>query len=251
MSHEDAFGPRWFGPGGGRWPPAGGNDSNGIGVGGGSGGGEYYEYWYRSGSSNQPRPCPPAASNASAECERLRAENSRLLAETERVTAEATRVAAEAVRLEAENTSLKGEVARITSQAASTAANGGGLAKTPVISERVGSVTQEFWAGMSESGKKELDDVLKRIVVKICPGGMRWEGMGTVIREELSTVGLRFATGASSGNGWGQAKDANLPEMKRITSLLSCSVDNIGTALYPDEMIRIVKRLLELRGFPA
>lgn len=110
---------------------------------------------------------------------------------------------------------------------------------------------------MSNDRIRELDATLARIVNKICAPNIGWTALGVVIQEELSTVGLQFAThtlfvAGNEGTDWGnwkRARDTASSHLKRIGFMVESSRCVSGTQWYPDEMLRIVKRLMELRGY--
>lgn len=125
-----------------------------------------------------------------------------------------------------------------------------------VISERVGSITLEEWEGMSEGRLKKLDDALKRIItgITVPPAINSWENIATVIHQELSKAGLQFAAVGDfdtylATQDWDVAENVSSPDLARIRSVVKASKVQGGKHWYPDEMVRIVQRLMELRGF--
>lgn len=163
-----------------------------------------------------------------AECERLAAENSRITAEAMRLTAEATRVAAEAEGLQ-------------------TPQCFGPL----LINGQIGSVSQRFWLGMTESEKMVLDAALKGIVDKIANHSGSTSDM---VQEELERVGLRFAkrTCFQEGNGGdlARSKDSSQTPRRRMSLIVSSARASTARFWYWREIVLIVERLMELRGFP-
>lgn len=123
-----------------------------------------------------------------------------------------------------------------------------------VISERVGTVSLELWEGMSQDKLKQLDGVLSRIVQRICDKGIGWGPTGSIIQEELAAFGLRFATPSyfpetDRSLDWKRAADTNSSDLARIQGLSDHCRPFLGHDWYTDEMIRVVQRLMELRGF--
>lgn len=126
-------------------------------------------------------------------------------------------------------------------------------AKAPpvlVISERSGSISAELWDGMTEDELKELDAVLSGIVKQICVTPITWDAIGEVIDKELRKFGFQFCSAGVVGEvGWGATNDQSLSDIARVKLGLLSSKQGIGAQWYPDEMLRIVHRLMELRGF--
>lgn len=159
--------------------------------------------------------------------------------EASRVTDEALRLAAEAVRSH--------DIAR----------SGGTASTTLLISERVGSVSQEFLDGMTREEKKRLDTSLRKIVVATCTAGcvVSWVDIASMVRAELATVGFQFATDESLVDDnaatldWCPVTDVYFSDLKRVNCALAYSRGISGPHWIGDEMLRIVRRLIALRGF--
>lgn len=172
---------------------------------------------------------------SSTACEQLRAENARLVAEVARVTVETTRVTAETIRMK--------DTARLEGPT--------GL----LINERVGSVSYERLAKMTAEEKSALDCALTRIVARACISGLSWQQIAPIIRDELAVVGLQFATAESfydDANGdWARARNVGFSDLRRVGFAVDSSRVVSGAHWYPDEMFRVLKQLMEFRGFRA
>lgn len=120
-----------------------------------------------------------------------------------------------------------------------------------VLNERVGSISVAAWEGLSEEKLKELDDALRGIAGKASRAGLGWGEAGEVIEQELAAVGLQFATESHFSVQkiyLGHAKDSSLSDLMRVHAMKwACKFGM--TKWYADEMIRVVQRLMELRGF--
>lgn len=213
------------------------------------------------------------ATRVATDAARLKAEVSQLQLEVSRLSSggsECGRLRTENTILTAENAGLKADVLRITSETTRIIGGGGAqmqletwtaAAVTDVpalkllISERVGSVSEEQFARLTEDGGSKLDAALKRIITRTCCSGVGpWPVGAKIIRDELATVGLHLSSAKAFSNkrhqDWQNAKNPVFSDLRRITYALGNCRASIGTDWYPDEMVRIVKRLMELRGFP-
>lgn len=123
-----------------------------------------------------------------------------------------------------------------------------------VIDGRVGSVSVEMWEAMSDQRLAVLDAALTRIVSQLLKSGISGVGMGTTIQEELAMVGLVFAPASHftenvAAKEWKDASDTALPVLVRIDHALENFRVGLGQFWYSYEMLRVVQRLMELRGF--
>lgn len=121
------------------------------------------------------------------------------------------------------------------------------------ISERVGSITLAEWEGMTEEQSYNLDQALKRIVKEALIPAIDWNGTGVIIQRELAKVGFRFKTAVEcptlQGVGdWNDAENTALSDLVRVRATRNAARSCVGLGWWTDEMVRIVLRLMELRG---
>lgn len=123
-----------------------------------------------------------------------------------------------------------------------------------VISERVGFISVEQWDGMSDGRLQELDRVLKKIMDTTMLSGIGWVGPAVVVRDHLAAVGFVFKTWEECltpdlARDWTMAGETALPYLVRMRAVASASRPaQDGPQWWADEMMRIVVRLMELRG---
>lgn len=122
-----------------------------------------------------------------------------------------------------------------------------------VISERVGSISVEHWKGMSNESLGDLDRALKKLVTTTALE-ISWNEIGLIIHRELAAVGFIFKTveeclPKSISRDWAVAQNTSLSDLVRMTAVASASRYETDTSRWwADEMVRIVVRLMELRG---
>lgn len=122
-----------------------------------------------------------------------------------------------------------------------------------IISERVGSISVAQWIRMSNDNLNDLDAALNRIVSKTMIQDGEWDKTGIIIQAELAAVGFVFKAESelSEVNGtrdWELAENTGLPGMMRMRAAASAARSDLGSVWWADEMVRIVVRLMELRG---
>lgn len=122
-----------------------------------------------------------------------------------------------------------------------------------VISERVGSISVEHWEGMSKERLGDLDRALKRIIDTVMVPIIPWTQIAGTIHSELAAVGFRFKTAGeclplNEHGDWDEAANATLSRLVRSRAAASAARSDAGTSWWVDEMMRILVRLIELRG---
>lgn len=218
-------------------------------------------------------------------------EDTRLLLVTMKVMADSTWAMAEAARLQAEvNHTRVGSAATNSTMEAEPAAVAGCAVQTRVatetigddrteglrvqppviqlvapanptreviaVNERVGWIPLKWLQELSEEKSKELDTVLKRIVGRVCLPEVRFEAIGLMIREELATVGISFPRSeqfrvGSGGYKWRRVVNASSSDLARVYSIADAFRPGDDEEWYSSDMLRVVQRLMELRGFVA
>lgn len=186
----------------------------------------------------------------------LGVEDVRLLLEAVNTTAAATLAVAETTRLHAAGCQLGGVAHSCTTTLGviERARELGGEAL--VISERVLSITLEQWEAISEERLRELDGVLSRIVTRACIEAITWGTISSIIRDELAAFGFNFTPAMNFSakrlpGDWVRVADAEVGDLARIRAVGAASRGELGSQWHLDEMIRVVQRLMELRGFKA
>lgn len=122
-----------------------------------------------------------------------------------------------------------------------------------VISERVGSISVVDWERMSTDNMSDLDRALRRIVKKTMVPGVDWGETGATIQRELAVAGFGFKTAGElttldEGRDWVIAENVGLSDLVRMRAAVSAARSDLGSDWWADEMVRIVVRLMELRG---
>ncbi|KAL0635439.1 hypothetical protein Q9L58_005647 [Maublancomyces gigas] len=123
-----------------------------------------------------------------------------------------------------------------------------------VISERVGSISVEQWDDMNNDQLIELDCVLKNLVDTTLLSGKSWGELAMFVRRDLAGVGFAFKSEDECGSAdtpmdWQLVGNKSLPYLARMRSVASASKPTgDGAQWWADEMMRVVVRLMELRG---
>lgn len=122
-----------------------------------------------------------------------------------------------------------------------------------VISERVGSISVEHWEEMSKDSLGDLDRALERIIDTVMISSISWNQIANTIHSELAAVGFRFKTAGeclplNQDRDWAEAATAKLSRLVRARAAASAARSDAGTSWWVDEMMRILVRLIELRG---
>lgn len=123
-----------------------------------------------------------------------------------------------------------------------------------VISERIGSITVEQWDGLSPTVLAQLDYILMKPIDPPLYSANSWYALAVLIRNDLAAIGLVFKTFDQcsqfdpSADGK-LAKNVQLPALVRMRAAVSASRPaQDGNRWWADEVMRIVLRLMELRG---
>lgn len=203
------------------------------------------------------------ASFAVGEAARLQAEVARFGRATDDRTAAIVTVSADQEKPQTESDEVKTTVG--TSMAEDTRTGGvptvrlGVAAMTQpslVLCERVGCITREEWEAMSDKLQEELDEVLRKIVRRVCNHGDSLYTAGDTIYKELAAFRLAFDTpeGIQSGSlGWSHAANLRSSDLRRINAAMDSSRSSLSgnSFWYIDQMFMVVHRLMYLRGFQA
>lgn len=123
-----------------------------------------------------------------------------------------------------------------------------------VINERVGSISVAQWEGMSDVRLRELDRILTNVVNMTLKESTGLMHIARTARADLAFLGLVFKSVGecltlNNPRDWARARDTSLPELVRMMALASASRPaKDGCEWWIDEMMRVVVRLMELRG---
>lgn len=122
-----------------------------------------------------------------------------------------------------------------------------------LINERVGSISIADWESMTEARLRRLDLALKKIVETAMVPSIAWKQVGVVIQSELASAGFVFSTVCDSTKygdtgGWKEAENKALPDLVRVRGAARDAARAMGTYMWMEEMLRILVRLMELRG---
>lgn len=164
--------------------------------------------------------------------------------------AEAVRVQSQTILGLIERDSQKPEKSIIALAPPKTTHARGGM----VISERVGSISVEQWDGMSHGRLQELDRVLEKSIDTTMLSGIGWVPAAVIVPDELAAVGFVFKTWeecltSDTARDWTVAGDRTLPHLVRMRAVASASrPGQDDPQWWVDEIMRIVVRLMELRG---
>lgn len=118
-----------------------------------------------------------------------------------------------------------------------------------IIDEIVGVISLAAWQNMGEKTGRKLDETLRNIVRKVSGGDKTWDAITSIIQEDLAGFGLRFTTEGSLPenplNSW--TRDG-LSDTARI-DIMEDRARLRDTHWYTYAMVRILRRLMVLRGF--
>lgn len=108
---------------------------------------------------------------------------------------------------------------------------------------------------MSDDRLQELDRVLEKLIDTTMLSGIGWQGTAGIVRDELAAVGFVFQTieqclTSDTARDWGMARDRALPRLVRMRAVASASrpAQDEPQWGWVDEIMRILVRLMELRG---
>lgn len=120
---------------------------------------------------------------------------------------------------------------------------------TNAFTGRTGSISWNELESMSDERLGWLDKMLKRIVVKVCVDGITWEKVGSVVYEELVEFGFRFLPMEGYRTAvWSSVTNPRISEISRIINVVDCCTQE-QSQWYSHEMLLVVRRLMEIRGF--
>lgn len=107
---------------------------------------------------------------------------------------------------------------------------------------------------MSDDSFRELDRILKNVVNMTLQESTGLMHIARTARADLACIGLVFKSVGecptlNNPREWVRARDASLPQLVRMRALASASRSaKDGCEWWIDEMMRVVVRLMELRG---
>lgn len=123
-----------------------------------------------------------------------------------------------------------------------------------VLNERVGSISVTEWDEMSDDRLMELDRVLKNLIDTVMLANTGPILRAGTVRIQLATVGFVFQglsewLGRNKERDFAVARDTSLPHLVRMRAAASAwrPVQD-DSQWWVDEMMRVVVRLMELRG---
>lgn len=123
-----------------------------------------------------------------------------------------------------------------------------------VISERIGSISVAQWDEMSDDQLRTLDQILEGVANMILLENIGSMNIARAVRTDLASMGLVFKNLSeclplNRPRDWALARDRSLPELVRMRAVASASrPTKDGSEWWIDEMMRVVVRLMELRG---
>lgn len=119
-----------------------------------------------------------------------------------------------------------------------------------VVNGPPGSITLQEWEAMSDEKLQRLDGALRNIVQRICIFGINWEAIGKIIDEELAPFGFAAEKDIPVNKAsWDRVADGCSSDLGRIISMMDCCRNDCTDKWYPNEMLQVVRRLMELRSF--
>lgn len=107
---------------------------------------------------------------------------------------------------------------------------------------------------MSDDRLRELDRILRNVVNMTLQESTGLMHIAWTARAELASIGLVFHSGGeclplNNTRDWARARNTLLPELVRMRALASASrPSKDGCEWWIDEIMRVVVRLMELRG---
>lgn len=122
-----------------------------------------------------------------------------------------------------------------------------------VISERIGCITVEQWDGLSQASLAQLDYVLMKTIDPPVFSNS-WLKLAGIIRDDLAAIGFVFKTVEQCSQfdptaEYGVVKNLQLPALVRMrAAVMSSRPTQDSHQWWVDEVMRIVLRLMELRG---
>lgn len=122
-----------------------------------------------------------------------------------------------------------------------------------LISETAGSISVAEWEALGEARLRELDTALQRIVATALVVDIPWESVGVIIHTELAAVGLVFNNMSNNNDfnaiaEWQVAENTTLSNLVRVRAAADSARLTFINHRWMGEMLRIVVRLIELRG---
>lgn len=122
-----------------------------------------------------------------------------------------------------------------------------------LISEPAGSISVAEWEALGEARLRELDTALEKIVATAMIVNIPWESVGVTIHTELAAVGFVFNNMGNNNDfdaiaEWGVAQNATLSKLVRVRAAADSARLTAVNHRWMGEMLRIVVRLIELRG---
>lgn len=122
-----------------------------------------------------------------------------------------------------------------------------------IVSENAGSISVADWETLSEARLRDLDTALQRIVGTTMVVNIPWESVAVNIHRELATAGFVFKAMGNNNDFdaiavWNVAQDPTLSNLVRVTAAADSARLTLDNHRWMGEMLRIVVRLMELRG---
>lgn len=122
-----------------------------------------------------------------------------------------------------------------------------------VLSERIGSISLAQWEAMDDAALLALDEVLMRVVDSPKFSTHTMFKLAVLVRNALATVGLEFkrvdeCDGLDAARDFAVLGDKTLPVLVRMKAAASAARPGDDCERWAEEVMRVVVRLMELRG---
>lgn len=122
-----------------------------------------------------------------------------------------------------------------------------------LISEPAGSISVAEWEALGEARLRELDTALEKIMATAMIVNIPWESVGVTIHTELAAAGFVFNNMGNNNDfdgiaEWQVAQNPTLSNLVRVRAAADSARLTFVNHRWMGEMLRIVVRLIELRG---